>query len=190
MKARSFPARWRNARPGERSTSPGAFGIDPVEVAVSFAERDLVMRDHARYETVELWFEHDLYDQLQLIQILSFFSGEGRADGITLVQADDFLGRQRPETILRFADAARPIVTADLDLGDEIWSDLVMPTPEAIARRLDFGDGDRLPVRRRGAASLPRRTAGAADGLGPHRGECLGDPCRRPATRWSTCFAR
>ena len=32
---------------------------------------------------IELWFEHDLYDQLQLLQILAFFAEAGRGDGVT-----------------------------------------------------------------------------------------------------------
>ncbi|HMN87866.1 MAG TPA: hypothetical protein PKA74_18035, partial [Bauldia sp.] len=39
------------------------FGLDPAEVAETFAERDALMRRHGDFETVELWFEHDLYDQ-------------------------------------------------------------------------------------------------------------------------------
>ncbi len=102
-----------------------------------FAARDAIIRDHAAFDTVELWFEHDLYDQLQLIQILSFFADEHRLDGVSLVQADQFLGQQSADTILRFAERARPVTEEDLDLADFLWSDLAMPTPEAAMRRLD-----------------------------------------------------
>lgn len=110
--------------------------LDPDEVFASFVERDAVMADQERFDSVELWFEHDLYDQLQLIQILSVFSSEQRAEGLTLVQADDFLGHQRPDTILRFADQARPIEAGDLGLATALWADLAARTPKPIARRL------------------------------------------------------
>lgn len=113
------------------------FGLDPLEVAAEFAARDAILRDHAAYDLVELWFEHDLYDQLQLIQILSFFADADRNEGLQLVQADDFLGRQSAGTILRFADHARPLGVDDLDLADFLWADLAMPTPEPVMRRLD-----------------------------------------------------
>ena len=113
------------------------FGLAPVEVAAEFAARDAILRDHTAYDTIELWFEHDLYDQLQLIQILSFFADAGRHDGVGLIQADDFLGQQSADTILRFADRARPVTDEDLDLADFRWADLAMPTPEATMRRLD-----------------------------------------------------
>ena len=110
------------------------FRLDPREIAADFADRDAIMRAHADFERVELWFEHDLYDQLQLIQLLSFFSDEGRTEGLVLVQADAFLGAERADTILRFAERARPVTEEDLDLADLLWADLAMPTPEAIAR--------------------------------------------------------
>ena len=41
---------------------------------VSFVERDEAIARSHNHEEVVLWFEHDLYDQLQLIQILDWFS--------------------------------------------------------------------------------------------------------------------
>ena len=115
----------------------GRFGIEPEEATAAFAERDAVIRDHAAYETVELWFEHDLYDQLQVLQVLSFFADENRIDGLRLVQADEYLGVQTPETILRFADHARDVDEDMLDFADLLWADLAMPTPEAVVERIE-----------------------------------------------------
>lgn len=115
----------------------GHLHMDHEELALSFAERDAVMRAHRDFDAIELWFEHDLYDQLQLLQVLSFFADEGRTDGLRLVQADEFLGHQRPDTILRFAAGSRPVDAAMLDFADRTWADLAMPTPEHAARGLD-----------------------------------------------------
>ena len=38
----------------------------PVEVNAHFAERDEALRGAADHDEAVLWFEHDLYDQLQL----------------------------------------------------------------------------------------------------------------------------
>lgn len=120
------------------------FGLDAVEVAAEFAARDAILRDHRAYDSIELWFEHDLYDQLQLLQILSYFADEHRHDGLLLVQADDFLGRESAATILRFADRARTLGEHDLDIADLLWADLAMPTPEPVMRRLEE-PSDALP---------------------------------------------
>jgi hypothetical protein len=120
------------------------FGIAVDEVATTFAERDRIVRNHGAFERIELWFEHDLYDQLQLVQLLSFFADVGRRDGISLVQADDFLGAQRPDTILRFEDAARNLTEEDLALGSSVWADVTAPTPRALAVRSKISE-TRLP---------------------------------------------
>ena len=112
------------------------FGIPRDEIAAEFAARDAVMRDHAAFDRIELWFEHDLYDQLQLVQILSCLADAGRSEGVFLVQADDFLGAQRPDTILRFAERARPVSDEDLEIAELVWADLAMPTPEAVYRQV------------------------------------------------------
>jgi hypothetical protein len=120
------------------------FRIGVAEVAAQFEGRDAVMRDHARFDRIELWFEHDLFDQLQLVQILAFFAAERRTDGLVLVQADDFLGSQTPQTILGFASSARAVERADLDLAASVWSELAAPTPIAVALHA-AGDDRRLP---------------------------------------------
>src|SRR6266545_6626977 len=65
------------------------FRIETADVAADFAARDAIIRSHGGFDRIELWFEHDLYDQLQLLQILAFFAESGRRDGLILVQADD-----------------------------------------------------------------------------------------------------
>lgn len=43
-----------------------------------------------------LWFERDLYDQLQLLQLLDWFSSQRRrTDSLLLVQAPDFFSGSR-----------------------------------------------------------------------------------------------
>ena len=138
------------AGPLERNSAERAaflaerFGLAAAEVAETFAGRDAVLRRHQSFDRIELWFEHDLYDQLQLVQVLSFFADEGRSDGLLLVQTDEFLGHQRPETILRFAEHARAVGEEELELGEQVWADLVMPTPDYVDRRLEE-PLDRLP---------------------------------------------
>lgn len=139
------------------------FRLPPDEIAAEFAERDAIMRRHGEFDPIELWFEHDLYDQLQLIQILAFLADVNRSEGVVLVQADDFLGSQRPDTILRFAENARPVTDDDLALAAAVWGDLASPTPEAVAARVGMLD-DRLPFLRpallRFLAELPAPGSG------------------------------
>jgi len=43
-------------------------------VLAAFAERDATLREYRRYDEIVLWFEHDLYDQLQLLQIVHWLA--------------------------------------------------------------------------------------------------------------------
>jgi hypothetical protein len=134
------------------------FGLPEAAVAAEFAVRDELMRRHSDFATVELWFEHDLYDQLQLLQALAFFAAEGRGAGLTLVQADDFLGRQTAQTILRFSRQARAVTTADLDLAAAVWREIASPTPEPVVARVDSGHAPLpflIPALRRFLEELP-----------------------------------
>ncbi len=67
---------------------------------------DAVLADHARFERIELWFEHDLYDQPQLIQALDMLAELGRDDGVWLIQAPVHLGPVKPDKFGRFEDLA------------------------------------------------------------------------------------
>ena len=53
------------------------------DVMNNFQDRDSKLTTFRDYEEVILWFEHDLYDQLQLIQLLDWFSQQ-ELDGTKL----------------------------------------------------------------------------------------------------------
>src|SRR3954470_17487610 len=52
----------------------GANWDDFARVSANFRERDRVLEHLDYFDEVALWFEDDLYDQLQLIQLLDFFA--------------------------------------------------------------------------------------------------------------------
>ena len=63
------------------------------DVKASFAERDGVMARFREHEEIVLWFEHDLYDQLQLIQLLAWFFGRERgATKLSLICIGEYPG--------------------------------------------------------------------------------------------------
>ena len=79
------------------------------DVLEDIKARDQMLRDNEKYDRLTLWFEHDLYDQLQLIQILSFMAENPRTDAeLYLVQADDYLGMLTPEELLPLGRVAKP----------------------------------------------------------------------------------
>jgi len=45
------------------------------ETLADFRQRNALVRQWADFEEIVLWFEHDLYDQLQILEILAHFAG-------------------------------------------------------------------------------------------------------------------
>ena len=70
----------------------GADGADPAEVLRRFEERDRALAAGSGGEYL-LWFEADLYDQLQIAQIVAGLRGLGVAPGrVTLVCIGEYPG--------------------------------------------------------------------------------------------------
>ncbi|MEM8574079.1 MAG: DUF1835 domain-containing protein [Pseudomonadota bacterium] len=116
--------------------SVGAGDEEALKFDFSARFRGLSINDS--FDRVFLWFEHDLYDQLQLLEILDWFAGHPREpETFLLVQADDYIGRQEPETITEHAEAAQPVTDEQLDLAVRAWAAFRQPTPEAWAQLLN-----------------------------------------------------
>jgi hypothetical protein len=121
----------------------GADGGDPAE-----ALRRLTDRDHALAGgwagDYLLWFEADLYDQLQIAQILAALGELGVDPGrVTLVCIGEFpgiahfggLGELEPEQLGGLlASAATPLTAEALDLGAAAWAALRAPDPGGLGQ--------------------------------------------------------
>ncbi|HVF40653.1 MAG TPA: DUF1835 domain-containing protein, partial [Gemmatimonadaceae bacterium] len=111
---------------------------DHGEIERSFADRDDGLRRFTDHDEVILWFEWDLYDQLQLIQILDFMSScsreylaetNTRLSGVSLA---GYLG-ELPVDAFRPLFAARVEVTDEmLQLGRRAWGAFRAPSPSGI----------------------------------------------------------
>jgi hypothetical protein len=110
---------------------------DFAHVSGDFAERDRVIRHLDYFDEVVLWFEDDLYDQLQLIQLLDFF-GRGAARGKTLsvIVVDGYIPPLSTDEI-KLLDKARQRVTAEqLELAKRAWKAFGSEDPTSISRLL------------------------------------------------------
>lgn len=118
-------------------------GWSDEEAAVSdFAQRDARLDDVGAGDEVVLWFEPDLYDQLQLIQILARFERRAghECPQITIVPADCYLGPMLPEKFALLYVARRAITPTDLEHGRVAWRAFTASTPDsllAVTDRLD-----------------------------------------------------
>jgi len=111
---------------------------DFAHVSGNFAERDRVIRHLDYFDEVVLWFEDDLYDQLQLIQLLDFF-GRGSASGktLSLIVVDGYIP---PLSVaeLKQRDKTRARVTQEqLELAKRAWRAFGSADPTSILKLLD-----------------------------------------------------
>ena len=110
---------------------------DFAHVSGDFEERDRVIRHLDYFDEVVLWFEDDLYDQLQLIQLLDFFaSGAGGRRRVSVIVVDGYIPPLSAEELKKL-DKRRPLATAEqLDLAKRAWKAFGSPDPTSISRLL------------------------------------------------------
>jgi hypothetical protein len=92
----------------------------------SFSDRRATL-EAARGGPVALWFEHDLYDQFQLIQVLSEVKS---AEPPAVIVTDDFLTRLEPAALLRAFEERSPIPAAEWGHAHRAWRAFRSPTEE------------------------------------------------------------
>jgi hypothetical protein len=91
-----------------------------AQVQESFIERDAVLVNAMRHEEVVLWFEHDLYDQLQLIQLLDWFRFHPHPR-LSLVCEAEYLATMAPARAAQLFRQRRPVGDAQLEAGSAAW---------------------------------------------------------------------
>jgi len=75
-----------------------------------------------------LWFEHDLYDQLQLIQVLDGLS-DLRGPPISLVCEAEYLGRMAPQRAAELFALRNPLVRRHFQQARAAWAAFRSPDP-------------------------------------------------------------
>jgi hypothetical protein len=91
-----------------------------VEAGKSFEQRDARLARSGGDDEVVLWFEHDLYDQLQLIQLLDWFAAHPHPK-LSLVCEAEYLGEMKPERAARLFEKRSRITPEQLAAGRAAW---------------------------------------------------------------------
>src|SRR5215472_8872566 len=99
-------------------------GETPAELEL--ARRDAVLEAHRE---LVLWFEHDLFDQLQLIQILDRVQFAARA---SLICTDRYLGPMTAPELAALWPARRTVSDVQYGLAEAAWRAFRSPDPTAI----------------------------------------------------------
>ncbi len=124
--------------------------VDPVN---DLREWRAVIGRHESYEELILWFEHDLFDQLNLIQLLAWIRERlPAATPVSLVCIGSFpghptfkgLGELRPDELASLFETRQRVGDSHFGLAERAWRAFREPTPEALDD-LRHGDTSALP---------------------------------------------
>ncbi len=102
------------------------------EVLADFVHRNDMLSGWHNYRRIRLWFEHDLYDQLQILQVLDRFSGDPDIIGrLSMVCTNQYLGHCTPAELAGLAQYEAPITGDELALAQRAWAAFRAPDPLA-----------------------------------------------------------
>jgi hypothetical protein len=132
----------------------------PAEVEKQLIARDSVLRDAGRHDEVVLWFEHDLYDQLQLMQLLDWFAAHAHPN-LSLVCEAEYLGTMTPARAADLFKARRRVSPNQLAAGSAAWGAFGGPDP----RRLHLEPVAELPFLAPALQRLLEELPWTGDGL-------------------------
>jgi hypothetical protein len=115
---------------------PESSDVDPAN---DLRERRRVIAEHDSYDELVLWFEHDLFDQLNLIQLLTWIRERlPPRKAVSLVSIGSFPGRPHfkgmgeltPEELAPLVDLRQRVTDAQYALAERAWTAFRSPTPE------------------------------------------------------------
>ena len=108
------------------------------ETAEGFAERDAALEGFGGHEEIVLLFEHDLYDQLQLVQVLDRLLRWDLGDTrLSLAVADEYLGNFGPEGLRALFLGRHGATGEELELASRVWEAFRSPDPTRLSTLLD-----------------------------------------------------
>lgn len=119
---------------------------DPAEAIRDFHLRNTHLNGFRTYDAVVLWFEHDLLDQLQILQILDWFADEDLGNtALRMVCINAFpgmdqfrgLGELTLDQIATLNKASTPVTPDQLRLAQEGWAAFCSSDPRDLSGFLE-----------------------------------------------------
>jgi len=110
------------------------------EAQTHFQTRDARFLDAARNKSVVLWNSHELFDQLHMLQILSWYYQQGAAvkpPRIVFVEALLGAGELDSATLEAVLAQAQPATAAQLARADELWQLFTSSNPRGLMAAAD-----------------------------------------------------
>lgn len=139
--------------PGDLPSAPWA-GSDPsLDPVNDLREWRAAIERHESYDELILWFEHDLFDQLNLIQLLTWIRDHvPRPKPVSLICIGSFpgrpdfkgLGELAPDELASLLETRQLVSGPQYEVARRAWTAFCEPTPEALDE-LRHDDTSALP---------------------------------------------
>ena len=127
------------------------FLAEAYELKVEKSEKDLReqeawLRRFSEHDEMILWFEHDLFCQINLIYLLDWFSKQSMGNSrLSLICVGEFpgvedfrgLGQLTGEQLASLFDRRHEVTDAELSLAARAWAAYCSADPEEISRLID-----------------------------------------------------
>jgi len=110
----------------------------PEEIQKKFLERDKKLKKIDNYKDVILWFEHDLYDQLQLIQILDWINNNKPENNFYLICEDQYIGESSSQLLSKNYSVKEPLQKKAIKLGSKIWKAFCSKNPKELEKIMEL----------------------------------------------------
>lgn len=116
--------------------------ISTQKIELDFIERDQILSSLSAYDEIVLWFEHDLYDQLQLLEVCQRLCEKQKSlPDISLVSIDSHsevpffhgFGNLTVPMMEKLFFQREKLSQAQLEIGCELWASFVAESPEQLA---------------------------------------------------------
>lgn len=134
-----------------------------AQIRKDLAARDARFQAALARETTVILLEHDLYDQLQLAQMLWAASKAPEIADLRLAQSETHLFEMEASRLKAAAMTGAPILAATISAGDAIWEAFMAPDPHDLARLATLeapGLPCMMPALQRLIAEYPGRAHG------------------------------
>jgi hypothetical protein len=111
---------------------------DFAHISGDFTDRDRVIRQLDYFDEVVLWFEDDLYDQLQLIQLLDFFGRPpAKNKKLSVIVVDGYIPPLTVAELKQLETKRPPVRQEQLDLARRAWKAFGSKDPTSIEKLLN-----------------------------------------------------
>ncbi|PWT87823.1 MAG: hypothetical protein C5B55_14145 [Blastocatellia bacterium] len=169
---------WRRIRAEHLA---GDYGVGLQECLDGLDEQEQVLRSFPDHEEVILWFEHDLFCQLNLIYLLNWFSSvELGQTRLSLINIGEFPGRENfyglgeldANELASLLPQRREVTGAELKTAANAWHAFSSPDPKAIEHYLAT-NSSAWPFLKTALTAHLERFPSVANGLGRIENRCL-----------------